>query len=224
MNGDGSKSEGALQMRRFLRNADSAAAASTADELSLIDGMRSLIEQLSAEIREYTALSDRYFAFAGTILVATLGVLAGNNGDEFRGAISIAAPFAFLGILHYVAQLQTEKAARLGMKRAAEERLLTLLPGAHLATVAILESCVGQRRTSVKLSIAVYIAAVATTVGLLVRGMSDSKLIHDSPLLSAAVVASLVLLAVAAGSSTMEMLRAEASAYNSSKSGRGPSF
>jgi hypothetical protein len=177
--------------------------------------LESLIEELSGEIREYTALSDRYFAFAGTLLIGVLGVLASVNGERLATGVSIAAPFALLAMLHYVAQLQTERAARIGMKRAAEEKLLSLVPAGRFSTVAVLGRSVGQRRPSVLLSIGVYAIAAAVTIVVCAHNV-DRTVLSESPVSSISVLAALVVLTVTATASAVELLRAEGQAYRAS--------
>lgn len=186
-----------------------------------IQGLHLLIAELSGEIQAYTSLADKYFALAGSLLIGSLGVLASAQGQRFVTGVAIAAPFGLIAILHYVTQLLTEKAARIGMKRAAEDKVRELDPAGRFSTTLVLARSVGQRRPSVLLSMVVYVMAAVAAIVLCVHAIASSKLSSQSALI-AAILGALALLVATAVTAIVELALAEKRAYRDSSRGMEP--
>lgn len=129
-----------------------------------IDPALSQIEALGGQIAEYTAAADKYFALAGTLSVAILAAaLRAPSGAQSTGpaiglwdAVILASPFALAFLLHYVAQLWTERAARVGVKLALEDLVTRTALVPYVTLERILAQSVSQRRLSVKISTGIF--------------------------------------------------------------------
>lgn len=166
---------------------------------------------LSKQIQEFGLGADKYFAVATTITVAamTLGITG-----KLPAAL-IALPFAIAGLLMYVVQLFTERAARVGMRRYLEQYLREQ----HGHWFSTRENCLDvavnhERRPSVKISTALYAAGYLGMCWLAVSaamGMTSDHFWRYA--LPCAVGAGLAIMAVAMGSAYRELTRADDVAY-----------
>lgn len=119
-------------------------------------GLQAQIFELGKQVQEFTMSADKYFALATTIIVAALTLTITN---KFAAAI-VALPFALGGILLYVMQLFTERAARAGMRKALEKRLRAHSNYYYAAVSDCLDRAVSQHRLSVVASTALYLSTM----------------------------------------------------------------
>lgn len=120
------------------------------------------INRLANEIQLYTHGSDKYFALSLTAIVA-----AATLTIEYDAWVALVVlPFTLGGLLTYVTQLQTERAARIGQRDALETIARREPRYWNLVGEACLAKAVSQRRPSVKFNAVVYaLAYVASCVG-----------------------------------------------------------
>lgn len=173
-------------------------------------------KELADAIDSYTTSADKYFGLAGTLGVGALAVLAKTDNSPAWHAVIVVSPIILAVILHYVCQLLTEKAARVGTKEALEEHLATLLPGVGIELEKHLSQTVGQKRRSVRVSIVLYAAMITvTSVGAFRAAMTLDGEVRGTAFWSLAVA--LLLMGIAIGASITEMLTAHASALGNAR-------
>lgn len=124
-------------------------------DMEIRDYLIQEIVDLTKQIQDYTHGADKYFGIATTVIVAAMTLSISNKVP----AALVALPFAVSGILLYVMQLFTERAARMGMRRSLEKYLREHF-GYWLATRdECFEHAVNQGRPSVIFSTVLYGAA-----------------------------------------------------------------
>ncbi|MEV0707375.1 hypothetical protein [Nocardia aurea] len=117
-----------------------------------IAALESQVLKLGEEIHAYTLSTDKYFTVATTVVVAAITLKVAN---KFPAAV-IALPFALAGLLMYVMQLYTERAARIGIKASLEVALQHKSGYWFVRKTAALDEAVNQDRASVRWSTGLY--------------------------------------------------------------------
>ncbi|MGW6278432.1 hypothetical protein [Kribbella sp. NPDC055071] len=177
------------------------------------DRLVAQIKELGDQIDSYTSSADKYFGLVGTLGIATVAVVARPDGrSDVLNSIVLAAPLILLVILHYVAQILTERGARVGVKRAIEDHLSRLDPRSEVRIETRLRNVVGQKRLSVIVSMILFgfVAAGATVGGFEAAHEFD----HDRfGRISWSLLAGVVLMLLALAMSTAEMLVADSNGY-----------
>lgn len=171
------------------------------------------VKELSDQIDSYTTSADKYFGLVGTLGIGALAVVARPDGrSQVLNSILLASPLILLVILHYVAQLLTERGARVGIKRAIEDHLGRLDLKSEVQIESQLKEVVGQQRPSVIVSMFLYLLVVA---GAVVGGFQAAADFdhHSFGRTSWSLLIGLVLMIIAVLISTVEMLRADRSGY-----------
>lgn len=175
------------------------------------------VKELADQIDSYTASADKYFGFVGTLSIGVLAVLARPDKDsEVLAVVALIAPFALLVILHYVAQIMTERAARIGIKRAIEDYLAQFSPRSEVRLETQLATVVSQRRPSVWVSMGLYLLVVlgaGASAGFAAYHRDGD---HFGRTFIVLVVAGSLMLA-ATVTATLEMVRAEAKGWKAAK-------
>jgi hypothetical protein len=176
-------------------------------EASLIaEVMLEQCRELSRQIQTYTHSADKYFGLATTLTVATITVALSN---KFELAV-VGLPFALGGLMLYVVQLMTERAARVGMKRYLEDALREM-GYAFALEERCLDRVVSERRASVKFSTALYACGyLATCVFSVLAAANYGD--HGRWLVVVTVVL-LIVLSAGVATAVVELQRADGEAY-----------
>jgi hypothetical protein len=177
------------------------------------DRLFAQIKELSDQIDSYTSSADKYFGLVGTLGVAALAVLARDGRSGVLNSIVLATPLVLLIILHYVAQILTERGARVGVKRAIEDHLSTLDVTSEVQIETRLQKVVGQKRLSVIVSMILYGLVAA---GAIAGGFESAHSFDHGSFGRASwgLLTGVVLMVLALATSTVEMLRAEPNGYH----------
>lgn len=171
------------------------------------------LDELSDQIMGYTIAADKYFGLAGTLSVAALGASLKSDGPSpVLDFIVIASPFALSFLLHYVSQLMTERAARVGVKRALEEEVGARVDSAYVRLESILNRSVGQKRGSVWVSMTLFaLILLASFLASAIRVLDLRQSMSEwAP---AGLLAAAILMVIALFVVILEMLRAEGISY-----------
>jgi hypothetical protein len=184
---------------------------SETDEDDATAAVTSTIADLSKQIHEFTFCADKYFGIALTTIVAVAGLAV---AQKLPAALA-ALPIAIGGILFYVLQLFTERAARMGMRRYLEEWLQKRHGQWHMAQESCLREAVSQERASVKISTILY--GMTYLVSCVVAVRASAGMSSGAPVAAVFAVAYL-LMCVAMLIAIKEMARAEEAAYRFMKS------
>ncbi|GAA0585857.1 hypothetical protein HPO96_10745 [Kribbella sandramycini] len=173
------------------------------------DRLVAQVKELADQIDSYTASADRYFGFVGTLSIGLLAVLARpDRSSAVLAVVALIAPLALLVILHYVAQIMTERAARIGMKRAIEDHLAKADPESEMRLETQLASVASQLRPSVWISMVLYFLVVLAACA----GAASAAYHRDGDHLgwtSILITVAVLLMLAATATATLEMLRAE---------------
>jgi hypothetical protein len=179
-------------------------------EERIAQALHAQVMELGKQIQEYTLSADKYFGLATTVIVATLTLTVSNNYP----AVVIALPFALGGLLLYVMQLFTERAARAGMRRAFEEQLRARYSYYFAAVEQCLDEAVSQKRWSVIASTVLYTLALGASFFVSMRTAIEVE--QDvGNWLPWAVGSSLIAISAAMVIALRELQRAEDQAFAS---------
>lgn len=172
------------------------------------EGLLAAINDLGKQIQDFTLSADKYFGLATTTIAAAVALAAAQK----LPAALVALPYALGGILLYVMQVFTERAARMGMRRFLEDHLQQHAPFWYARQGACLSMAVSQRRASVRVSVSLY---AATYLSACIIAIVATRKIKEVPAnlltsLSAIAIAAMTLALVVAA---LELDRAERLAY-----------
>jgi hypothetical protein len=172
------------------------------------EGLLAAINDLGKQIQDFTLSADKYFGLATTTIAAAVALAAAQK----LPAALVALPYALGGILLYVMQVFTERAARMGMRRFLEECLQQHAPFWYARQGACLGEAVSQRRASVRVSVGLYAATYLSACIIAIVATRKIKGVPADLLtsLSGVAIASMTLALIVA---VLELDKAEGVAY-----------
>lgn len=163
--------------------------------------------ELSRQVQTYTHSADKYFGLATTLTVAAITVALSN---KFELAV-VGLPFALGGLILYVMQLMTERAARMGMRRQLEDRLRANGYMSALEELC-LNSVASERRASVIFSTGLYAFGYLATCVFSV--LAAAKYDEYGHWLVVITVVLLTVLTCGVATAVLELQRADDAAYS----------
>jgi small-conductance mechanosensitive channel len=188
-----------------------------ASDMEIRDYLIQEIAELTKQIQEYTHGADKYFGIATTVIVAAITLSISNKVP----AALIALPFAVSGILLYVMQLFTERAARMGMRRSLEKHLREHFGYWLAAKGDCFERAVNQSRLSVRFSTGLYIVAYLGTCTIsTIRALNLKLKGVMSYALPGMVILGLIIMAAAMVIAYDELAHADEKAFDDTEARR----